>query len=123
MRQFRSALALVAIAAVAGAAHAQQNVNIKMQATWPASLTLYENFTYFVERVGKRERDVDLAVTGVIGGCLLVSLCAERRRVCSPARSLHPPLAVGPGERSKGRIFRRHQDQISCPLPPDHDTS
>ena len=24
-----------------------------MQATWPASLTLYENFTYFVERVGK----------------------------------------------------------------------
>jgi len=24
-----------------------------MQATWPASLTLYENFTYFAERVGK----------------------------------------------------------------------
>jgi TRAP-type mannitol/chloroaromatic compound transport system substrate-binding protein len=24
-----------------------------MQATWPASLTLYENFTYFVERLGK----------------------------------------------------------------------
>ena len=24
-----------------------------MQATWPASLTLYENFTYFVERVHK----------------------------------------------------------------------
>ena len=28
-------------------------VSLKMQATWPASLTLYENFTYFAERVGK----------------------------------------------------------------------
>src|SRR4051812_26156893 len=46
---------LVAIAAfgVAGAAGAQQAVTLKMQATWPASLTLYENFTYFAERVGK----------------------------------------------------------------------
>jgi len=31
----------------------QQTVNLKMQATWPASLTLYENFTYFVDRVSK----------------------------------------------------------------------
>src|SRR3982750_4992013 len=56
MRQFiRStvALALAAIAALAGPAPAQQSVTLKMQATWPASLTLYENFTYFAERVGK----------------------------------------------------------------------
>jgi TRAP-type mannitol/chloroaromatic compound transport system substrate-binding protein len=48
-RRFIAAAALVA----AGAASAQQTVTLKMQATWPASLTLYENFTYFAERVGK----------------------------------------------------------------------
>src|SRR5258708_13538935 len=41
------------LAAACGTAQSQQTVNLKMQATWPASLTLYENFTYFVERVGK----------------------------------------------------------------------
>jgi TRAP-type mannitol/chloroaromatic compound transport system substrate-binding protein len=30
-----------------------QPVSLKMQATWPASLTLYENFTFFAERVNK----------------------------------------------------------------------
>src|SRR6478609_4089677 len=30
-----------------------QNVTLKMQATWPASLTLYENFTMFADRVQK----------------------------------------------------------------------
>jgi TRAP-type mannitol/chloroaromatic compound transport system substrate-binding protein len=54
MRHFvRSVLALTCAAACAGTAQAQQQSSIKMQATWPASLTLYENFTYFVERVGK----------------------------------------------------------------------
>src|SRR5437667_12820140 len=54
MRQFvKPLVAAAALAAVFGTAHAQQTVNLKMQATWPASLTLYENFTYFVERVGK----------------------------------------------------------------------
>src|SRR5262245_2647342 len=50
MRQFR----LFAIAAAALlCAPAQAQTTLKMQATWPASLTLYENFTYFVDRVGK----------------------------------------------------------------------
>ena len=49
----RPAAALAAAAAFTGAVHAQQNVNLKMQATWPASLTLYENFTYFAERLNK----------------------------------------------------------------------
>ena len=54
MRQFTRALAAIACAgAFFGSAQAQAPVNLKMQATWPASLTLYENFTYFVERVGK----------------------------------------------------------------------
>jgi len=44
---------MAAVAAFSAGAQAQQVVNLKMQATWPASLTLYENFTYFVERVGK----------------------------------------------------------------------
>jgi TRAP-type mannitol/chloroaromatic compound transport system substrate-binding protein len=34
-------------------ASAQQTRTLKMQATWPSSLTLYENFTYFAERVDK----------------------------------------------------------------------
>src|SRR5690349_17894310 len=44
----------VALASVVstGAALAQTKT-LKMQATWPASQTLYENFTYFADRVGK----------------------------------------------------------------------
>jgi len=54
MRQFvRPLVAAAALAAACGSAYSQQTVTLKMQATWPASLTLYENFTYFAERVGK----------------------------------------------------------------------
>jgi TRAP-type mannitol/chloroaromatic compound transport system substrate-binding protein len=53
MRQFlRPVLALACAAAFAAGAQAQQ-ASLKMQATWPASLTLYENFTYFVDRISK----------------------------------------------------------------------
>ena len=56
MRQFTRALAALVIAgAFVGTANSQAPVTLKMQATWPASLTLYENFTYFVERVGKMD--------------------------------------------------------------------
>ena len=52
MRQFvRSAVALAAVAAFSAGAQAQ--TNLKMQATWPASLTLYENFLHFTDRVNK----------------------------------------------------------------------
>src|SRR3982750_2968731 len=54
MRPFVKGLpAPAALAAVCTSGQAQQVTTLKMQATWPASLTLYENFTYFVERVGK----------------------------------------------------------------------
>src|SRR6201988_1756995 len=53
MRHFISLAMLAAAATVCGTAQAQQTTTLKMQATWPASLTLYENFTYFVDRVGK----------------------------------------------------------------------
>jgi len=55
MRQFVRTVALFAVAAgIGGPAAAQApTTTLKMQATWPASLTLYENFTYFAERVGK----------------------------------------------------------------------
>src|SRR6478736_4590710 len=54
MRPFvRSAFALACAASFAAAAQAQQSTTLKMQATWPASLTLYENFTYFAERINK----------------------------------------------------------------------
>src|SRR5688500_20192550 len=56
MRQFvphllRRAVALAAVSAFSAGAQAQ--TSLKMQATWPASLTLYENFTYFVDRIHK----------------------------------------------------------------------
>ena len=47
----RSVAAFACAAAFAGGVHAQ--TSLKMQATWPASLTLYENFTYFVDRIHK----------------------------------------------------------------------
>src|SRR6476646_8794964 len=54
MRPFvRSAFALACAASFATAAQAQQSTTLKMQATWPASLTLYENFTYFADRINK----------------------------------------------------------------------
>jgi TRAP-type mannitol/chloroaromatic compound transport system substrate-binding protein len=54
MRQFvRSAVVLACAAAFSAGANAQQPVILKMQASWPASLTLYENFTFFAERVAK----------------------------------------------------------------------
>src|SRR5712672_2843916 len=52
MRHFARSAATLAAVAFSTCAFAQ-TTNLKMQATWPASLTLYENFTYFVERVGK----------------------------------------------------------------------
>jgi len=52
MRQYvRSAVALAAVAAFSAGAQAQ--TSLKMQATWPASLTLYENFLHFTDRVNK----------------------------------------------------------------------
>ncbi len=47
----RSAVALAAAAAFSAGAHAQTTLN--MQATWPASLTLYENFLHFTDRINK----------------------------------------------------------------------
>ena len=50
----RSLVALGCAAAFAGGVHAQQQpVTLKMQATWPSSLTLYDNFTFFADRVSK----------------------------------------------------------------------
>ena len=53
MRQLVRSVAVLACAAAFSAGANAQTVNLKMQATWPASLTLYENFTYFVDRVSK----------------------------------------------------------------------
>src|SRR5262245_15601397 len=51
-----SRVCATAVAALlCGAASAQApTTTLKMQAAWPASLTLYENFTFFADRVGKR---------------------------------------------------------------------
>ena len=48
------AAALMALAFVGSTtAVMAQTKTLKMQATWPASLTLYDNFTYFADRVNK----------------------------------------------------------------------
>src|SRR3990172_10227278 len=47
---------LVAVLVVLGGspvATAQAPITLKMQATWPAGWTLYENFTMFADRVAK----------------------------------------------------------------------
>jgi TRAP-type mannitol/chloroaromatic compound transport system substrate-binding protein len=48
-------LTAIAAAAVAFSAHAQQPAvkNLKFQSTWPASLTLQDNFRFFADRVDK----------------------------------------------------------------------
>ena len=60
LRWPKSALAALAGAAMGlglafagGPASAQQAVTLKMQSTWPASLTLHEQFVFFAERVQK----------------------------------------------------------------------
>ena len=57
MKSTFSLTALAAAAALAFSAHAQQpaggSKTLKMQSTWPASLTLQDNFRYFAERVDK----------------------------------------------------------------------
>ena len=46
--------ALVALACTgAFASGAQAQTTLKMQASWPAAGTLYENFTFFADRVSK----------------------------------------------------------------------
>jgi TRAP-type mannitol/chloroaromatic compound transport system substrate-binding protein len=46
-------VAVVAALVLAGSAFAQQSRTLKMQSTWPASLTLQDNFRFFAERVDK----------------------------------------------------------------------
>src|SRR5687767_6788631 len=57
MKTVFSLTALAAAAALAFSASAQQPAggvkNLKMQSTWPASLTLQDNFRFFAERVDK----------------------------------------------------------------------
>jgi TRAP-type mannitol/chloroaromatic compound transport system substrate-binding protein len=48
-----SLVAAVAALCVAAPANAQQTRTLKMQSTWPASLTLQDNFKMFAERVEK----------------------------------------------------------------------
>lgn len=55
MRTALSLTALAAAATLAFSASAQQSgvKNLKMQSTWPASLTLQDNFRFFADRVDK----------------------------------------------------------------------
>jgi TRAP-type mannitol/chloroaromatic compound transport system substrate-binding protein len=48
-----SCAAVAAVLGLAGPADAQQSRTLKMQSTWPASLTLQDNFRFFAERVDK----------------------------------------------------------------------
>ena len=68
----RPLVVLAAAAAFCNAVLAQHTVTLKMQATWPSSLTLYDNFTFFADRVSK-----------ISGGSL------------NPARTLGPDIVSG----------------------------
>src|ERR1051326_2734599 len=52
-RLVKPLVVLAAAAALSTTAQAQQTVTLKMQATWPSSLTLYDNFPFFADRVSK----------------------------------------------------------------------
>ena len=53
-RKLTTLAALAAALTFAGSsANAQQPRQLKFQSTWPASLTLQDNFKYFTERVDK----------------------------------------------------------------------
>src|SRR5258706_12707103 len=56
MRKTLAALALASAFATPVFAQAPATKNLKMQSTWPASLTLQDNFKYFAERVDKLTR-------------------------------------------------------------------
>src|SRR5262245_58778107 len=57
MLKLKSGLLFVTVAAaavgIATSASAQQTRNLKMQSTWPASLTLQDNFRMVAERIDK----------------------------------------------------------------------
>jgi TRAP-type mannitol/chloroaromatic compound transport system substrate-binding protein len=53
MKPFTRALVALACAGAFAASAQAQTSSLKMQASWPASLTLYENFTFFADRVNK----------------------------------------------------------------------
>ncbi|MEW6688047.1 MAG: TRAP transporter substrate-binding protein [Pseudomonadota bacterium] len=53
MRKPLNAVVALAVAAVFAAPALAQQKNLKMQSTWPASLTLQDNFKFFGERVEK----------------------------------------------------------------------
>ncbi len=53
MMQFGRGLVGLACAAALAAGAQAQTTTLKMQASWPAALTLYENFTHFADRVAK----------------------------------------------------------------------
>ena len=53
MRRFIGPLCAAAASAIVAASAQAQPVSLKMQASWPASFTLYDNFTFFADRVGK----------------------------------------------------------------------
>src|SRR5256886_9453996 len=85
----RSLLALGCAAAFAGGVHAQQPVTLKMQATWPASLTLYDNFTFFADRVSKISGGtlkIDAMPAGQ-GGPAFEELDATHKKVLDGAHS------------------------------------
>jgi TRAP-type mannitol/chloroaromatic compound transport system substrate-binding protein len=48
-----AALAACTVFGTGPSAQAQETVTLRMQATWPASLSMYENFTDWAERVNK----------------------------------------------------------------------
>ena len=74
-----SSLALAATVAVTGTATAQTRT-LNMQATWPASLTLSEHFTYWAERVDKLSDAVNALIKSRTGKAVPAARAAAKPR-------------------------------------------
>ena len=80
MRHVVRSVAALACAAAFSTAATAQTTTLKMQATWPASLTLYENFTYFADRISKVSggtMKIDAMPAGQVACILRLTFCAR----------------------------------------------
>ena len=97
MKKAFSLTALAAAAALAFSAQAQQPAakSLKMQSTWPASLTLQDNFRYFAERMDKLTGGgIKIEAAAAVGAgdrdaLVLETLMAFKRAGCSGVLTYH----------------------------------
>ena len=120
MRPFvRSAFALACAAASRPRAQAQQTTTLKMQATWPASLTLYENFTLLrrarrqaLRRHAQDRRDAGGPGRAGVRGARRHAQEGDRRRALLVGLLGRQEQGRDPVHRRPGRHLRHGHDRL-----------